>query len=95
MTSRPSIGIDLGGTFIKAAIVDSNSGSVLRTVTRPTRDGEWREGVPEFAHGVLLCVEELEHAAGKKELARRALCARSCSRYRHRHSVDAGPDAWH
>ncbi len=69
MTSRPSIGIDLGGTFIKAAIVDSNSGSVLRTVTRPTRDGEWREGVPEFAHGVLLCVEELEHAAGKKELA--------------------------
>ena len=59
-----AIGIDLGGTNIKAALIDSDSGERLQTLARPTRDGEWLDGSPRFAQTVQEIVAELEAAAG-------------------------------
>lgn len=41
-----AIGIDLGGTNIKAALVDVESASVIASLSKPTRDGEFEDGVP-------------------------------------------------
>lgn len=42
------VGIDLGGTQIKAAALTSK-GDVLHRQTHPTRDGEQVDGVPAWA----------------------------------------------
>lgn len=68
MTGNYQIGIDLGGTFIKAALIDVESGAVHHSVSKPTLDGEWRDDVPEFAFGVRTCVEELEAVIGASSL---------------------------
>lgn len=60
-----AIGIDLGGTDIKAGLVDCESGTVVRKVTEPTRDGEMRErSEPVFVSSVRACVAHLEEQAG-------------------------------
>lgn len=60
-----AIGIDLGGTAIKAGLVDCGSGTVARKVTEPTRDGEQGAGgEPAFVASVRSCVAELEREAG-------------------------------
>lgn len=62
--NSPSIGIDLGGTNIKAALVDTESARVLATLSRPTRDGELEGDVPHFALTVREIVAEFEAQAG-------------------------------
>jgi glucokinase len=60
---RLGIGIDLGGTVIKAAAIDLSDGVVVARKTTPTRDGEFsRAGVPAFADGVALLAGELRRA---------------------------------
>jgi glucokinase len=41
-------GIDIGGTMIKATACDPLSGEVMFRRAEPTRDGEYREGVPAW-----------------------------------------------
>jgi glucokinase len=66
---RAAIGIDLGGTNIKAALIDTENGSVVSMQSRPTRDGEFENDVPRFALTVREVVRELEAEAGQGELA--------------------------
>jgi glucokinase len=59
-----AIGVDLGGTRIKAALVDRHAGTLVRTCSAPTRDGEWIGSEPLFAHSVRDLIHELETGAG-------------------------------
>ena len=61
-----SIGIDLGGTNIKAALVDTQSAKTLATLSKPTRDGEFEGDTPRFALTVREIVHEFEAQAGQK-----------------------------
>ncbi|MCB1279825.1 ROK family protein [Prosthecobacter sp.] len=61
-----AIGIDLGGTNIKAALVDTQSAKTLATLSKPTRDGELENDVPRFAVTVREIVHEFESQAGEK-----------------------------
>ena len=61
-----SIGIDLGGTNIKAALVDTQSAKTLATLSKPTRDGEFEGNTPRFALTVREIVHEFEAQAGSK-----------------------------
>lgn len=68
-TASPlAIGIDLGGTHIKAALLECDTGALVRMSSLPTRDGEWRGSKPLFAHRVRDLVRELEAAAGRGPL---------------------------
>ncbi len=61
----PIIGIDLGGTRIKGAFFDGETGEMLARETVPTRDGEPMEnGEPAFLHQARRLVARLEGAAG-------------------------------
>ncbi len=60
--SEITIGIDLGGTRIKAVAIDS-AGNILQQVYRPTRDGE--EGV--WKNAVAEAVEEINGKLGLRE----------------------------
>ncbi len=62
--SRLAIGIDLGGTHIKAALLERDTGTLVQTSSQPTLDGEWRGSQPLFAHRVRDLVHELEATAG-------------------------------
>jgi glucokinase len=66
---KHAIGIDLGGTNIKAALLDCERGSALASTTRPTRDGEFDGSLPRFAVTVREIVEELERQSPEKKLA--------------------------
>jgi glucokinase len=70
-----AIGIDLGGTNIKAALVDTQSAKTLATLSKPTRDGEFEGNTPRFALTVREIVHEFEAQAGSKT-RRRPLRAR-------------------
>jgi glucokinase len=61
-----TIGIDLGGTNIKAALVDTQSTKTLATLSKPTRDGEFEGDTPRFALTVREIVHEFESQAGQK-----------------------------
>lgn len=61
-----AIGIDLGGTNIKAALVDTQSTKTLATLSKPTRDGEFEGDMPRFAVTVREIVAEFETQAGSK-----------------------------
>lgn len=61
-----AIGIDLGGTNIKAALVDTASARTLATLSRPTQDGEFEGDTPRFALIVREIVHEFEAQAGQK-----------------------------
>jgi len=63
-----AIGIDLGGTRIKAALVDRADGHLLQRALRPTEDGDWQDGEPRFVHHVAELVAELESASGQTGL---------------------------
>lgn len=63
-TKRIGIGIDLGGTRIKSARFDLDSGKLLATAMVPTRDGEKEDELPAFAVGVRELVERHESEAG-------------------------------
>lgn len=67
-TSELAIGIDLGGTNIKAALIEKHTGRQITHLSRPTRDGEFVEGVPQFALTVRSIVVELETLAGGQKL---------------------------
>ena len=64
--SSLAVGIDLGGTNIKAALVDTKSAETLATLSKPTRDGEFDGSTPRFALTVREIVQELEAHAGQK-----------------------------
>jgi len=61
-----AIGIDLGGTNIKAALVDTQSAKTIATLSKPTRDGEFVGDTPRFALTVREIVHEFEAQAGQK-----------------------------
>jgi glucokinase len=61
-----AIGIDLGGTNIKAALVDTQSAKTLATLSKPTRDGEFENNTPRFALTVREIVHEFEAQAGSQ-----------------------------
>ncbi|GEP46115.1 ROK family protein [Brevifollis gellanilyticus] len=63
-----AIGIDLGGTNIKAALIDGDSSSLIASISRPTLDGEFVGDEPRFAHTVRDIVHELEAKAGQGKL---------------------------
>lgn len=63
-----SIGIDLGGTNIKAALIDAGSGERLVSISKPTLDGEFVGHEPRFAHTVREIVYELESKVGQGNL---------------------------
>ena len=58
------IGIDLGGTRIKSARFDLESGALLATAIAPTRDGENVGQEPAFAVGVREVLQAHEREAG-------------------------------
>ena len=62
----PAIGIDLGGTNIKAALVDTQTAETLATMSKPTRDGEFEGSTPRFAITVREIVEAFEARVGQK-----------------------------
>lgn len=53
------IGIDIGGTEIKAAAFDLSRGKILAKMTVPTADGEFRGRVPAFVESVSNLVDDL------------------------------------
>ncbi len=61
---RYGIGIDLGGTRIKSARFDLESGRLLHSALAPTRDGEMLDGLPAFAAGVRELVQAHEAEMG-------------------------------
>ena len=65
---KQAIGIDLGGTNIKAALIDCATGAAIATLSRPTCDGEVSNDVPRFAITVREIVEGLESEAGTQKL---------------------------
>lgn len=70
-----ALGIDLGGTRIKAGLVDAASGALIERMTAPTRDGETaKDGLPLFVSAVRECVARLEDRAGVR-IARLGLAA--------------------
>lgn len=64
-----AIGIDLGGTNIKAAVIARDSASLIASISRPTLDGEFIGDEPRFAHIVREIVHELEAQAGQGTLS--------------------------
>lgn len=68
ISSELVIGIDLGGTNIKAALLERATGRRLAGFSRPTLDGEFVSGTPRFAITVREIVAELESAAGQANL---------------------------
>jgi glucokinase len=64
----PAIGIDLGGTRIKAALVDRADGRLLQQAMRHTEDGAWVGKLPRFVSHVADLIAELETAAGHQAL---------------------------
>ena len=63
-----ALGIDLGGTRIKAALVDRHDGRQLHQALRPTEDGVWQGDAPRFVQHVVELIAELETAAGLQGL---------------------------
>lgn len=63
-TGHFRIGIDLGGTNIKAALIDCDRGQAVKTLSQPTRDGEFDGKTPMFAAAVNEIVDELEKETG-------------------------------
>jgi glucokinase len=61
---NPAIGIDLGGTNIKAALIDRDTGAAIQRLARPTRDGEYTDQIPRFAVTVAEIITELEAGCG-------------------------------
>lgn len=61
-----AIGIDLGGTNIKAALVDTQSTKTIATLSKPTRDGEFDGDTPRFALTVREIVHEFEAQSGSR-----------------------------
>ena len=58
------IGVDIGGTNIKAGLFDAETGASLSRRTTPTRDGEKVGDVPAWAGGVRDLVEGFERECG-------------------------------
>jgi glucokinase len=72
--SQLAIGIDLGGTHIKAALLERDTGTLVQTCFLPTCDGEWSGSEPLFAHRVRDLIHELE-ASGASGPLPVGLCA--------------------
>ena len=73
-TPQLAIGIDLGGTHIKAALLERDTGTLVQTCSLPTCDGEWSGSEPLFAHRVRDLIHELE-ASGASGTLPVGLCA--------------------
>jgi glucokinase len=69
-----ALGIDLGGTHIKAALLERDTGTLVQTCSLPTCDGEWIGSEPLFAHRVRDLIHELE-ASGASGPLPVGLCA--------------------
>jgi glucokinase len=67
-STQLAIGVDVGGTEIKAALVDRLTGTLLQTSREPTEDGSFLEGQPVFAHRVRQMLAALEGLAGGDRL---------------------------
>src|SRR3954470_1992440 len=62
------LGIDIGGTNIKAALLDATSGACLDRRAAPTRDGEMVDGRPAWAVGVRELSAHFEKATSQNLL---------------------------
>ena len=60
-----AIGIDLGGTNVKASLVDCALGCSISTRTSLTLDGEFCGSTPRFAHTVRELIANFEAEAGQ------------------------------
>ena len=60
------IGIDIGGTEIKAAKFNLISGKILDQKMVPTKDGEVVDGEPAFVNSVRKLIDEFSKEAGPK-----------------------------
>ena len=74
MAPQLAIGIDLGGTHIKAALLERDTGTLVQTCSLPTCDGKWSGSEPLFAHRVRDLIHELE-ASGASGPLPVGLCA--------------------
>ncbi len=63
-----AIGIDLGGTNIKAALIERSTGARVASASRPTLDGEFVGELPRFALTVKEIVGDLEKLSGAENL---------------------------
>ncbi len=68
------IGIDVGGSQVKAAACDAATGEVLARHAEPTRDGEQRDGLPLWAWAARAFVEESERRVGGASVAIGVAC---------------------
>lgn len=62
------IGIDIGGTNIKAGLFDSETGQFLERATLPTNDGIMVDGVPAWAEAVKTLIAGFEGARGRSAI---------------------------
>ena len=60
------IGIDLGGSHIKAALINAATSACLAQITALTRDGESEDGRPAFVAEVERLIQRLETEAGQR-----------------------------
>ena len=68
------IGIDVGGSQVKAAACDAVTGEVLARHAEPTRDGEEKEGLPAWAWSARRFVAEQNTRVGRKPVAIGVAC---------------------
>jgi glucokinase len=64
MSTDLAIGIDLGGTNIKGALIDCSTGAAADVLVLPTLDGEFDGCIPRFATTVRGMVAAFESLAG-------------------------------
>ncbi len=72
--NRWLIGIDVGGSQVKAAACDALSGEVLARHAEPTRDGEEKDGLPAWAWAARRFVIESQERLGKNPAAIGVAC---------------------
>lgn len=65
MSSPYYIGVDLGGTGVKCAAINTGSGRVLRQADKPTSDGVVVDGEPAFVHAIRQLIGETESEYGR------------------------------
>ena len=65
-TGSKVIGIDLGGTNIKAALLDAKTGECEAKLTALTRDGAVEQGRPAFVAEAEKLIQQLERDAGER-----------------------------
>ncbi len=69
MPTETSIGLDLGGTQVKAAAFDTSTGGILERITLPTHDGKIEDGIASFQLQTKRAHNTLEELLGAPDAA--------------------------